>query len=243
MGRASNCLDGGLAAGVATGTAFALSCLSLAAQPASGHHAPWACSSVPVEVAAASAGEREVICRGAGEAIARLRRCGIAQRQVIRVEVSDVVRSPLGTPIFGRFDLASEVVFVVALSRLDSLIGDLPYRDLPRVGFYRSLVVHEVVHALMHQNYRRQPASRAAWEYPAYAIQFESILDPQEGDPSFTGGTAAGHANLLFNDIILGFDPFLFARMAYEHFASSTDGCANLRRLLAGDVEFVVTLP
>jgi hypothetical protein len=243
MERAGERIGCGLAATAAFGVVSALFCVSAAAQAPSGGHAIHDCPLGLVRVAAASVDEHEVICLGAGEALVRLGRCGILQRRPIEIEVSDVVRNPFGMPIFGRLDLSSEVVFVAKFVKLDSLIGDLPYRKLSKTEFYRSLVVHEVVHALMHQNYRRQPMSRAAYEYPAYAIQLESIISRQGDGILPAGGVAGSESRVLFNDVILGFDPFYFATRAYEHFSSSVDGCATLQRLLAGEVEFIVTLP
>lgn len=243
MARVNRLLDRGLAAKAAFGTVLVLFCAFPTAPVLSEPHAIQDCPSALVRVAAASADEMDTICRGAGEAIARLGRCGILQQRAIEVEVADTVRNPFGTPIFGRFDLASEVVFVAKLGKLESLIGDLPYGRLSRTEFYRSLVVHEVVHALMHQNYRRQPTSRAAYEYPAYAIQLESIVNTLGGGILLAAGAAEGGSRVLFNDVVLGFDPFFFATRAYEHFSSSVDGCAILQRLLAGEVEFIVTLP
>lgn len=243
MERANRRIERRLAATAAFGVVSALFYTSAAAQVPSARHAINDCPAGLVRVAATSADEQDVICRGAGEALARLGRCGILQRRPIEIEASDVVRNPFGMPIFGRFDLSSEVVFVAKFDKLDSLIGDLPYRRLSKTEFYRSLVVHEVVHAVMHQNYYRRPTSRAAYEYPAYAIQIESIVGAQGDDILLAGGAAGPESRVIFNDIVLGFDPFFFATLAYGHFSSSVDSCATLQRLLAGEVEFIVTLP
>jgi hypothetical protein len=91
----------------------------------------------------------------------------------------------------------------------------------------------------MHQNLRRDPTSNAAYEYPAYAIQLESLpygerqklleamIDESESD------------DFIFNDLVLFFNPFLFAAQAYQHFKAAPNSCARLVALLEGEVPFI----
>jgi hypothetical protein len=43
----------------------------------------------------------------------------------------------------------------------------------------------------------------------------------------------------LFSDAIPMFDPFFFAARAHAHFKSFAHGCADVRALLDGDVDFI----
>jgi hypothetical protein len=104
------------------------------------------------------------------------------------------------------------------------------------------MVVHEVVHAIMNQNYRRQPLSRAAWEYPAYAIQLESLAAETRESFLLTRSKSSPSDGIMLNDIMLGFDPYLFAARAYHHLASSVSRCAKLRDLLNGDPDFIAVI-
>jgi hypothetical protein len=92
----------------------------------------------------------------------------------------------------------------------------------------------------MHQNLKRPATSHAAHEYPAYALQMES-LPPDVRDQFLRSfDQAAVNANAtLFSDAILFFDPYFFAARAFEHFKSSSDGCAHIRALLEGEVAFI----
>jgi hypothetical protein len=99
--------------------------------------------------------------------------------------------------------------------------------------------VHEVVHGVMHQNLKRPVKSHAAHEYPAYALQIQS-LDPKVRDQFLQSfDQAAIKAPTLFNDAVLFFDPYFFAAHAYEHFRSAPDGCAHVRVLLDGEAAFI----
>ena len=82
--------------------------------------------------------------------------------------------------------------------------------------------------------------SRSAHEYPAYALQIESL--PLSAREKFLQSVNADTDGFFFNDIILSADPFYFAARAYAHLEASTDRCAHLTELLEGEVAFIATL-
>jgi hypothetical protein len=153
--------------------------------------------------------------------------------------LSGEVRRPLGGVVFGVFDPKQGKVLITRYAKVASLAGGTPFSGLPLPDFYRSLIVHEVIHGVMHQNYKRPPTSHAAYEYAAYALQIESL--PPEVRKAFleTVDIGTDASEFAFNDAILAFDPFVFAARAYEHFRTSANGCARLHALLAGDAAFI----
>jgi hypothetical protein len=201
------------------------------------------CTEAGVEVKAASAEEWRLACEAATEALKLLARCHIAPRVPVRVELSSEVRRPFGGVVFGLFDPKQEKVLITQYTNVASLVSDTPFGGLPRPDFYKSLIVHEVIHAVMHQNYWRPPGSHAAYEYAAYALQIESL--PPDVRKTFlqTVNVGADETEFAFNDAILAFDPFFFAARAYAHFARSPDGCTHLRALLEGEVAFIWAPP
>jgi hypothetical protein len=183
------------------------------------------------------------VCSAASNAIRLLGRCGIAPRGSLRVEIMSEVRYPLGRTILGHFDTRSERVLVTQESNLPALVKHTPYAKLPLRDFYSSLIVHEVVHAVMHQHLKRPAASHAAYEYPAYALQIESLAPDVRRDFLHSLGQTESDtdsAMFMFSDALLFFDPYLFAARAYQHFKASADGCARLINLLEHSVGFVV---
>jgi hypothetical protein len=201
------------------------------------------CPAIPVDVIAESPEERTVACSAASTALELLGQCGIAPRRPLHLEISRHVRHPFGKhSIFGFFDDRLETAFVTQEANVESLVADTPYSEFPRRDFYRSLIVHEVVHGVMHQNLKRQPTSHAANEYPAYALQIASL--PSDVRSKFLQSIPnnAGPNQYVLNDYVLLFDPFYFAAHAYRHFSTS-DGCAPIVALLHGEVAFIPTLP
>jgi hypothetical protein len=153
------------------------------------------------------------------------------------------VRHPFSGAIFGLFDIKRERVLVTQQAKIPPLVKDTPYADLPPHDFYRSLIVHEVVHAVMHQNLKRAATSHAVYEYPAYAIQIESLPASVRDQFLKSFEQDAIRADAIFNDSVLLFDPFFFAAQAYQHFHASANGCAHLHALLEGEVPFIATMP
>ena len=202
------------------------------------------CPDAPVDVTAASVEERRLVCSAANDVVQRLGRCEIPLRRPLDVQILNEVRHPFSRdPIFGFFDTSRERVVVSPEAAIPSLAEGTPYAELPQRDFYRSLIVHEVVHGIMHQNLKRRASSHAAYEYPAYALQVESL--PPDVRDTFLRSVPnrAKPGELVFNDAILLFDPFFFAVHAYEHLNSATDGCAQLHALLDGQAAFVPNLP
>ena len=149
------------------------------------------------------------------------------------------VRHPFSGAIFGLFDTKQGRVLVTHEANIPSLVKDTPYAELPQRDFYRSLIVHEVVHGVMHQNLKRSAATHAAYEYPAYALQIESLAPSVRDKFVQSFDQTAFIADTIFNDSVLLFDPYFFAARAYHHFKASINGCAHLNRLLGGEVDFI----
>lgn len=226
-----------------TGALQAACLLVIACLTATGCAAEERCAGAPIVVTAASADESHLACSAGSDALHMLNRCGIAARRPIHVQISDVVRHPFSGPVFGLFDPKSERAVVTRFENIASLVRGTPFAELPQHEFHRSLIVHEIVHVVMHQNSKRQPRSHAAYEYPAYALQIES-LSPGVRD-KFLQSVPKGSASndLLFNDFILFGDPFFFAARAYEHFKAPANPCSHLLALLEGEVAFIPALP
>ena len=155
------------------GAALVISMIGTMCAVTTGVSAQEQCIGAPVHVSAASSDERHVACSAAGDALRLLGRCNIFPRRPLQVHVLSEVRHPYSGPIFGLFDTKQERVLVTRSTNIAALVKGTPYEELPLDDFYRSLVVHEVVHGTLHQNLKRPATSHAAYEYPAYALQIE----------------------------------------------------------------------
>jgi hypothetical protein len=153
------------------------------------------------------------------------------------------LRHPTGLPALGFFDAKHEKVLIIHYDNVSSLVKGTPYAVLPQPELYRSLIVHEVVHAVMHQNLRRKASNHAAYEYPAYALQIASFAATVRDKFLQTVGRSTPHTDFLFSDSVLLLDPFVFAARAYQHFSASAKGCDHLVALLEGEATFILRHP
>ena len=199
------------------------------------------CPQAPVDVTADSPDDRRLAFAAASDAIQRLGRCKISPVRPLELQIMSEVRHPLGHVIFGMFDSKRERVLVTHEENIPPLVMNTPYARLPLRDFYRSLIVHEIIHGVMHQNLKRPVGSHAAYEYPAYALQIES-LEPKVRDEFLRSfDQTAVKADALFSDPILFFDPYFFAARAYHHFKASADACAVLSALLEDRLGSIVS--
>lgn len=200
------------------------------------------CLDASVTVTAASTDERRLVCSAASNALQLLSRCKIYPRESLHVQITKMVQHPFSGLIFGLLDTKQEKVLVTQEANIPSLTQGTPYSVLPQRDFYKSLIVHEVIHGVMHQNLAQRPTSRAAHEYPAYALQIASL--PSEVRAQFLSSIDTGASReFLLNDFILALNPYAFAALAYRHFKESSNGCTHLHALLVGDVDFIRTFP
>jgi hypothetical protein len=200
------------------------------------------CPAIPLDVIAETSQDRDMACSAAKPALEQLGQCGITLRRPLRLEILRDVRHPFGKhSIFGFFDNKLETIYVTSASSAVSLVAGTPYSELPHRDFYSSLIVHEIVHGVMHQNFKVQPSSHAAYEYPAYAIQIAALPSDVRSKFLQSFPEDASPNEYVLNDNILFFDPFHFAARAYRHFTAA-DGCAHLTALLQGEVAFIPTL-
>jgi hypothetical protein len=159
----------------------------------------------------------------------------------VQVRVSGAAWHPYKGATFGLFD--RQTAIVSSLANATALAVGTAYASLRAASFYKSLVVHEIVHGVMHQNYERQPTNQAAYEYPSYALQIASLPPADRAKLLQAINSGASPPSFFLNDILLAMDPLVFAASAYEHFTAAKDSCRRLKALLKGDVDFIPTLP
>lgn len=196
------------------------------------------CSDAPAFVRAAGL-ERRMICAAIRQAVEMLAACRISMRAPIFAELSEKVVGPDGEEMFGRYDRIHDTVVVASYSAANDLAKGTPYAALAPSDFYRSLIVHETVHAIMEQNQTAQPSSRAVQEYPAYAIQWASTSSVSRDAFLRQFDVADPNVADIFSDAILMFDPYYFGARAYAHFNRAPDRCGILQALLADRATFV----
>jgi len=228
-----------LFAGAAICSLLAQLALSWPAGTAAQHR----CAEVAVDVAAPSPRDRALACSAAKHGLSLLKSCGISLRRHLHLEIMKELRHPTGLPALGFFDAKHERALIAQFEDVSSLVQGTPYAVLPLRELYRSLIIHEVVHAVMHQNLRRKALSHAAYEYPAYVLQIASFPATVRDRFLQTAGRSTHHTDFLISDSVLLMDPFVFAARAYQHFRASANGSDHLVALLEDTAAFILRHP
>ena len=199
---------------------------------------PERCQGLQIEVTASSADERRLACSAAGDALQLLGRCGISLRRDPACEIC--TRFGISAwAIFGLFDIKQDG-FCHAGSEYPRW-STAPVCQASAADFTGACRSRGSSWSNAPNSSGR--ASHSAYEYPAYALQIESLAPNVREQFLQSFEQDAIRADAIFNDSILMFDPFFFAAQAYLHFKAASDGCAHLNALLDGEVSFILTMP
>lgn len=200
------------------------------------------CPGTEAEYRGIDADERRRICDAAAAAEAILANCGVKPVRPYVVRIVPEVRNPYGNCIFGRYRSDLDVAEIVSPAATANLVATIPagepmavYNKLPHADLHRSLVVHEISHAIVQQNLKVPPC-HAIHEYVAAVAQLGSL---PEGSRSAYLNHFAGediYTTDMFNDIVLAMNPARFAAAAYRHFQRPENGCAFVQRLLTDPI-------
>jgi hypothetical protein len=193
------------------------------------------CRGVPVGVSVAGArdGAAQAICEGARDAFHFLAPLGLAQPLSLAIEAVESMPQELGRGVVGCFDSSSDRVVILrhdAFERRGRWLGVEP--DL---AVYRSVVAHEVTHAILRCHLAdddRLP--RIAHEYAAYVVML-ATLDPARLDLVLAAypGEGVDHVSQI-TVLSYVFDPVAFGVEAFRHWRRQPDGLGFLRDVIEG---------
>lgn len=178
------------------------------------------------------------VCEAASSAERELARCNMTASRPYTIRLVPDIRDHFGSCIFGRFRSNPHIALVLGRPAAEALVASIPddepmsvLRSLPLDDLHRSLIVHEVTHAIVHQSLRVAPC-HAIHEYIAAVVQL-GTLSQRSRDAylaRFAGEDVFTEA--MFNDIVQAMNPARFAAAAYRHFHQPGKGCNFVRRLL-----------
>lgn len=196
---------------------------------------PRPCPDGLAEVTGTAPEDVATACRAASQALAQLHQCSITPDHTVRLRIVQELPAECPDHALAYFDARADLVTIptyVDCVRLAGPGGRLGEPMTP--ALYRSLLVHEITHAVVSQTGTPGASSRVTHEYLAYAMQF-TLMEPElrrrilERYP-VRGPVERSHLSELYLDL----SPPRFAVKAYRHFTAAGNGCAFARKLLAG---------
>ena len=198
------------------------------------------CPADGISVDAATPDLQDRLCEIAEDAVSSLASCHLQQQRAIHVEVVEEVAHPIATCL-AAFDCDHDRVRIVVRESYADLVepGD-PYALFPPDVLVRTLMFHEITHALIEQNAAGREVPAVDHEYIAAAMELEHM------DPAWRQ-TLLDHARLdapaegRINIWIYRLEPRRFAANAWLHFRLPENGCGLVARLVAGETSFQTT--
>jgi hypothetical protein len=209
------------------------------AQPAAA--AERRCAGTNTTVYAESAYDAYLACAGAADAVAFLSQQGFTVDTVMHLDVLDsVYLHTVDRPSFrilGQFDAERKRILVTSIDGQREMAKEKPIFGVAYdVALFRSVVAHEVAHAIADDNFRVEKPTRLAHEYIAYIVQL-ATMPPRLRQLVFDKHPArAFDSELEINPMIYGLNPDVFAIKSYGHFRRPEVGVAFLQTLLDRDL-------
>lgn len=194
-----------------------------------------ACAGIDVQLRFANGEDPELICGAVAEALKVLASLGVAQRHTITINIVTLVSVAryLG---FGCYDArVDEISLVAGDAFAGSSVGEDFFKVPNSPALYRSLIAHEVAHAVVSQHLD-EPLTVAAQEYIAAVVQF-SVMDPETRARVLSRFPGEGFDSVSeINGSLYLFAPAWYLVNAYRHFVKQQHPHAFIRRIIAGDI-------
>jgi hypothetical protein len=202
-----------------------------------GEHDEGECPYVGISVKAATPDQAERICEFAQEAVSLISSCHLPQQRPIRIEVVDEIAHPFAICLAG-FDCDYDRIRIVVRDSYTALVEpEDPYADFPPEALVRTLLFHEITHALIEQNSADREVPLVDHEYIAAAMELEH-MDPALRETILHYANLETPADGRVNIWIYRLDPRRFAANAWLHFRLPRNGCDLVERLVTGDASF-----
>jgi hypothetical protein len=194
--------------------------------------AEMSCPNGNVTVFAQDREDARVACQGAADALRFLASQGLDVGEAIVIDVVEILpdtAEPLALGCYLDRERRVAVLAYAEARRRETWFGIPLDRSL-----YRSLVAHEVAHAVAACNFKPAQPSIQAHEYVAYVTMFATMA-PGQREAVFARYPGDGYDDdAQMSSTIYLLDPLRFGVEVYRHFSRSENGRGYLQRVLEG---------
>lgn len=190
------------------------------------------CAHGQIFVQADKAPVAEIVCAGAGDAVDFLHEAGLETDGSLLIRVVEALPPGVASSAAGCYVQADAGVYLLtpgALERMRASAG-VARDPLP----YRSMVTHEVAHAIAAQNFRVARPSVQAHEYIAYVTMYATM--PHAARAPILAGVAGDgfDGEDEITETIYFLAPHWFGVQVYRHYLKRADRQRFLKAILAG---------
>lgn len=192
------------------------------------------CSNINVRVYSVDRSDVDTACEAAREAISFLTANGLDATGAVEVYLVKKLPDMANLSAYGCYDNSRQRVYMLVFSEC---IKHDPWADPPMDrALYRSMLVHEVAHAVAAANFTATKASMLAHEYVAYVTMFATMAPSKR---EYFLKRFSGHGFDSVDQMSVAFfllDPFRFGTEAYRHFLKLDNQKSFLEDVLSGRV-------
>jgi hypothetical protein len=198
---------------------------------------PIACPDSRFVVEAASPHLQATLCEVAVAAADRLLLCGLSQTRPVTLRIVDTVSHPVADCL-AAYDCDFDRIRITAPERYAELLApDTAYASLPPEVLLRSLLAHELSHALLDQSAQGRPVDLVDHEYVAAAMELD-LMPPAWRGVILDAARLEMPREGLINIWIYRLEPRRFSANAWLHFSAEGNGCDLVRRIVDGEATF-----
>lgn len=217
------------------GVLFASACYSGAVY-ANGEIVSRPCSTENISVLSQSPENLSRVCSVAAALNPRLRNLGLGLTRNVTIEITEEFEVPNGAcvALYSTNARKLQVLPIDCLEDLSDRATAFPEMD-PELLF-KSLIVHELVHAYLDQHESSGDLSRVAHEYLAYAIQLDELPREERADVLARAGVQQEVTDEDFSETLLNMAPVIFAARAWSHFVEQGGDPYLVSRILKGEI-------
>lgn len=199
---------------------------------------PLPCDDPEILVDTSERSAQTMICAAASDARRALGRCGLAQSAPITIETVDGPIQHVGQCL-ASFDCELGRIRIIDPDLLtDYLRPEDAYTALPADVVFRSLLTHEMAHALVDQQAGDRRIAPVDHEYIANALELAALAPVHRKTMLDAAGLEPPVSAEAINIFVYGLAPRRFAAASYLYFEAH--GCETVLGILSGKVSFHV---
>jgi hypothetical protein len=191
------------------------------------------CASGVVSIKAGEAVDHEDICNSADDALAFFIQLDMELLHPLVIEIVPNLPDWMSETAVGCYQEEERKIFVLTFSAFEK--REVWFGVPVNRSMYRSLVTHEVAHAVASCHFGTPEPTIHADEYVAYVAMF-AMMNPAFRARIFAANPGVGFdSELEINEITYSFNPMRFGVEAYRHYLKREHGDAFLLKVLSGD--------
>ena len=205
------------------------------------------CIGTNTTVNADSAHDAHLACAGAADAVGFLAQQGFTVDTVMQIDIRDIVflhaQEKPSFRVLGQFDADLNLILVTSTAGQRQMAAEKPIFGVPYdEALFRSVVAHEVAHAIAEDNFQMTEPSRLAHEYIAYIVQIATMPARLRYQVFDHHQVPAFDSEVEINPMVYGLNPDVFAVKSYLHFRRPGVGVTFLQTLLNRDLMLIFPL-